>query len=82
MAFLEEDFDHRGEKLNAFLWHKDLCCCVGFSSVFSSVEGFFSLELALKPNQRALRPWVSPGSPASTDDVWTHLISPSTTSRA
>lgn len=35
-------FLSKGEKkLNAFLWHKDLCCCVGFSWVLSSVVCFF-----------------------------------------
>lgn len=31
---------------------------------------FFLYELALKPNQRPLRPWLSPGSPASADAGW------------
>lgn len=33
-------------------------------------RGFFPQELALKVNQRALRPRVSPGSPTSTDNGW------------
>lgn len=38
--------------------------------MLSPLEGFSPQELAPKVSQRALRPWVSPGSPASADDGW------------